>query len=137
VQAALGNAKTAEAEFAARRSTIADLPCAFRMARFRLSQERDEGSAENHILRTLRPGRKFGFEGPSALPSRYTAGGQKLDMATPFNFVTTADIIGGNSGSPVIDRDGAIAGLIFDGNIEWLVGDYVYDDQPSGECRQA
>jgi len=69
----------------------------------------------------------FDFQGPWYLPSRYKEGRDKLDLATQLDFVTTNDIIGGNSGSPVINRDGDIVGLVFDGNIESLVGDFVYD----------
>jgi len=71
----------------------------------------------------------FQMKPPFDLPARYMEGKARLDLATPVDFVSTCDIIGGNSGSPVIDRQGDLVGLIFDGNIESLVGDYVYNEE--------
>ncbi len=66
-----------------------------------------------------------------ALPASWHAAKDQLNGATPFNFVSTADIIGGNSGSPVVNKDLELVGLIFDGNIHSLTADYVYTDKQS------
>ncbi len=72
---------------------------------------------------------EFGNKYPFDLPQVWLDKMKDLDLTTPFNFVATCDIIGGNSGSPVIDKDQNVVGLIFDGNIEMLGNNYVFDDQ--------
>jgi Peptidase S46 len=71
---------------------------------------------------------KFSAKFPYNLPPRWMEKKSAVDLKTHYNFVSTNDIIGGNSGSPTINKDGELVGLIFDGNIQSLVGNFYYDE---------
>ncbi len=75
--------------------------------------------------------KRHGGKDPWELPQSWHAAKDKLAADTPYNFVCTADIIGGNSGSPVLNREAEFVGIIFDGNIQSLTADYHYSDEVS------
>ncbi len=68
-------------------------------------------------------------EAPFKIPDRWLAAKDRLDMTTPANFTTNNDIVGGNSGSPMINAAGEIVGLAFDGNIHSISGSYWFDER--------
>lgn len=63
---------------------------------------------------------------PWDLPKRWATPPVGLDLSTPYNFIATNDIVGGNSGSAVIDKDKRLVGIAFDGNVQSIVGDFIY-----------
>jgi Peptidase S46 len=80
--------------------------------------------------------RAAGFE-PSELkqdfsvPARFLQNRDKITLSTPANFITTCDIVGGNSGSPLVNRNLEFVGLVFDGNIESLAGRFAFNEEAS------
>jgi V8-like Glu-specific endopeptidase len=121
-------AKLADARFAAYESTLyPDATFTLRISYGKVQGWTERGRAVPPV--TLLGGtfeRATGAD-PFDLPRAFVAARSKIDPNTVYNFVTTNDIIGGNSGSPVIDRSGAVIGAAFDGNIHSLAGNYGYD----------
>jgi hypothetical protein len=128
-----GYAKIAKAVFAVRGTdTYPDATFTLRLAFGQVKGYKQDGKdipPWTTIGGAFQHADKHGSKPPFELPSSWLQPPQALNMDTPFNFVSTADIIGGNSGSPVINRNGEYVGIIFDGNIQSLVLDFTYTDE--------
>ncbi len=72
---------------------------------------------------------RHGNRAPYELPKSWMGSKAALNLKTPYNDVSTPDIIGGNSGSPAVDKNGEVVGIVFDGNIQSLSWDFQYDDR--------
>jgi hypothetical protein len=122
----------AKAKFAVEgTSTYPDATFTLRLAFGVVKGYEEEGKHvpfETHFAGLYERAKEHHNRPPFDLPPRWVERKDKLNLKTPFNFVCTADIIGGNSGSPVINKDAEVVGLIFDGNIQSLVLDFVYTE---------
>lgn len=95
----------------------------------RVQSWRENGRDVEPVTRLSRLFERATGSRPFQLPDRWINAKDSLDLATPFNLVTNNDIIGGNSGSPLISVRGSIVGLLFDGNIHSISGDYWFDTE--------
>jgi Peptidase S46 len=120
--------KIAKARFALLGTNIyPDATFTLRMSYGAVESWNEKGAEVQNFSRLSRLYERTTGKAPFALPAIWLDARSKLDPNTPFNYVTTNDIIGGNSGSPVIDAQGRIVGLAFDGNIHSIAGSYWYD----------
>lgn len=126
-------AKIAKAKFAIEgESTYPDATFTLRLAYGQVKGYEAQGKklpAWTTMGDTFKHAAEHGSVEPFALPESWLKNKDQIAADTPFNFVSTADIIGGNSGSPVVNRAGEVVGLIFDGNLQSLVLDFVYSDK--------
>lgn len=126
-------AKIAEAEFATEgTATYPDATFTLRLAFGAVKGYEQDGQqipAWTNIAGAFEHEKAHEGQTDYVLPPSWKKAQASFSATTPFNFVCTADIIGGNSGSPVVNRNGELVGLIFDGNIQSLSGNFVYTDK--------
>ncbi len=126
------HAKIASAKFAIEKTTsYPDATFTLRLAFGTVKGYQESGKAipfQTTIAGLYEHAAAHNYKPPFDLTRRWIDSKDKLNLNTPLNFVSTADIIGGNSGSPVVNRKGAFVGIIFDGNIQSLVLDFAYTD---------
>ncbi len=126
-------AKIADARFAIEgTSTYPDATFTLRLAFGQVKGYTEDGKAVppwTTIGGAYKHSDAHGAKPPFRLPASWLHPAKPLDLETPLNFVCTADIIGGNSGSPVVNKAGEYVGIIFDGNIQSLVLDFTYTDE--------
>jgi hypothetical protein len=89
----------------------------------------ESGAPVDPFTRLTRMFERTTGQPPFALPKRWLDAKAKLDPATRANFVATTDIVGGNSGSPMVNAAGEVVGLVFDGNIHSIAGSYWFDPE--------
>ncbi|HXW25380.1 MAG TPA: S46 family peptidase [Xanthobacteraceae bacterium] len=112
-------------------STYPDATFTLRLSYGTVKGYRDRGSEVAPITQVGGMFERANGVDPFKLPDSWIAARKSLDPTMPFNFVTTNDVVAGNSGSPVIDRAGDVVGLIFDGNIRSLGAGFGYDGEAS------
>ncbi len=117
-----------QARFAARAAGIyPDATFSLRLSFGRVAAKDDSGEPAGPFTRLAGLFRRAGEAAPFRLTTRWTAAQASLDRQIVLDFVTTNDIVGGNSGSPVVDAKGEIIGAAFDGNAASIAGDFAYD----------
>ncbi len=120
--------RIAKARFAASGTgTYPDATFTLRLSYGAVKGWKEKGEAIEPFTTLARLYERATGEPPFEIPQVWLDARDRLDMTTPFNYVTTNDIVGGNSGSPLIDAEGRLVGLAFDGNIHSLSGNYWYD----------
>ena len=126
-------AEIAKARFAAQgTSTYPDATFTLRLSYGTVRGYEEKGKqipALTNIAGLYQRGTEHNNQPPFDIPKRWLDRKSKLNPKTPFNFVNDADIIGGNSGSPVVNKNNEFVGIIFDGNIQSLVLDCIYTDK--------
>lgn len=125
-----GQERIAKARFAALGTgTYPDATFTLRLSYGAVQSWKEAGEHVPEFTRLGRLYERTTGKTPFRLPNVWLDAKTRLDPETPFNFVSTNDIVGGNSGSPVIDAQARVVGLAFDGNIHSLAGNYWYDSR--------